>query len=327
MSDAAPQPRHVPRGQKAEGPLEPLFLARSINLLAGSSGAGKTALMAMLARQFLRRQPVLGYAPTTEAPPYLAYIGTDKSWVESSSRWFELEGVRLKHYCLIDDRTFQKRRLRTKNDRTAIFHEFLNKVTPDGRTFPPGALVFVESIAIFLGGNLLDYDSTAVACMEIRQLLQEMGNAAVIGSVHGGKIKADKKQGYARLQDHILGSAALYGYSDTQMYLASPEELRSRHHVLQVTPHHAPPFRLDLSRDKQGRFLSEGQPGTPEHHGWVLECFTGAADATLDLATLVKEAVTRECSRSTLKRILESHIEAGRLVKVRHGVYKLLKPS
>lgn len=310
------------------GPLEPVFLAGSVNLLAGSSGAGKTALLALLARTLRAKQAVFGVQPA--AVPYMAYVGVDKSWKRSSSKWFALEGIPdLKHYALSDDTTFRKSRLRTKNDRTAIFRECLAKVTPDGRQFPPGALVFFDPIAPFLGGNLIDYDTCAVAAMELREVLGEMGFPAVLGAVHGGKMKIDKKQGYARLQDHILGSAALYGYTDTQLYLASADELKLKTALLHVAPHHCKPINCFLGREDDGRFVFAGAPellATPAA-SWVVKVLAEAPDFTLEFGALLMEAVDRDCGQKKLQRLLAQEIQAGRIERVGHGKYRLVRPN
>lgn len=305
-----------------------MFLAGSVNLLAGSSGAGKTALLAYLARLLQERKPLFGVEP--EKSPYLAYISVDKSWQQSSSRWFRLEGIpEIKHYCLADDTTFRKSRMRAKNDRTAIFRECLAKVTPDGKQFPPGALLLFDPIALFLGGNLVDYDASAVACMEIREVLREMGRPAVLGSVHGGKMKTDKKQGYARLQDHILGSAALYGYTDTQLYLASADELKLKTALLHVSPHHGTPMNLFLGRETDGRFTFAGAPQLLAAPGpsWVVKVLADATNNTLEFAELLQEAVDRDCGQKKLQRLLQQEIAAGRVERAAHGKYRLVRPN
>lgn len=309
------------------GPLEPVLLPGSVNLLAGSSGVGKTAFMAYLAKLLRAKAPVFGLQP--ERAPYIAYVGVDKSWRQSSSKWFNLEQLTdIAHYSLSDDKAFKKRRLRTKNDRTAIFQECLLKVSDNGK-FPPGALVFFDPIALFLGGNLLDYDSSAVACMELREVCQELNYVSVLGAVHGGKVKADKKQGYARIQDHILGTAALYGYTDTQFYLASPEELKTKTALLHVSPHHSKPMNLALSREDDGRFCFAGapQPVAATPASWVVNVLAEAPERTLEFAVLLKEAIDRECSHKKLQRLLNQEIDQGRIERVAHGRYRAVQPS
>lgn len=309
------------------GPLEPIFFAGSINLLAGSSGVGKTALLAYLARLLHVRAPLFGVQP--ESTPYLAYIGLDKSWEHSSSRWFALEGLPIRHYCLADDPAFKMRRLRAKNDRITIFHECMAKVTPNGKTFPPGALVLFDPIALFLGGNLLDYDTCAVAAMELREVCEAMGLVTILGTVHGGKMKTDKQQGYVRLQDHILGSAALYGYTDTQLYLAGPEELKTKTAVLHVAPHHCKATSYFLGREADGRFVFAGAPemlATPAP-SWIVKVLAEAPDTTLEFAELLLEAADRDCNRKRLQRLLLQEIAVGRVERVGRGKYRITRPN
>lgn len=301
------------------GPLEPVLLAGSVNLLAGTSGVGKTAFLAFLAKQLQHQAPVFGVEPSLSSPPYQAYIGTNRSWKHSSSKWFNLEGVTLPHYSLVDDAAFKKRRMRGKADRLAVLTECLHKVSPDGKSFPPGALVYVDSLALFLGGNLLDSDAVAVALLEVRELCQDLGHVSLIGTMDASKPKSDKKQGYARLQDHILGSTSLYTYSDTQMFLAAPEELKTKTYTFLWAPHHSKPRTLALSRDDAGRFLSEETTAIVAA-SWIVGALAGGP---LRFVELFKLAVERDLSRKTLQRQLDLEIDSGRVRKVSHGTYGL----
>jgi len=314
MADSA----HTP----ALGPLEPVLLAGSVNLLAGTSGVGKTAFLALLAKLLSHQAPVFGVAPTLPSPPYQAYIGTNRSWVHSSAKWFALEGLQgLKHYSLVDDKVFKKRRMRTKADRLAILEECLAKVSPKGG-FPTGSLVYVDSLSLFLGGNLLDADSTAVALLEVRELCQQHNEVAIIGTMDASKPKADKKQGYARLQDHILGSTSLYTYSDTQMFLAAPEELKTKTYTFLWAPHHSKAKTFSVSRDDAGRFLSE-EVSEMVAACWIVGVLANAGTDGLQFTDLFKAALERDFSKSTLHRQLAAEIEAGRVRKIGHGRYAI----
>lgn len=294
-----------------------------MNLFAGASGVGKTAFLAMLAKQLRHHAPVLGVAPSLPHPPYQAYVGVNRSWKHSSSKWFNLENLQtLPHYSLVDDKSFKKRRMRGKADRLAVLGECLAKVSPDGKTFPPGALVYVDSFSLFLGGSLMDSDAVAVALMEVRELCHDMGDVALIGTVDASKAKADKKQGYARLQDHILGSAALFTFSDTQMFLASPEELKTKTYTFLWAPHHCKPKTFQLSRDDAGRFLSE-ETTAEVAASWIIGVLANAEGHALQFVDLFRAAVERDLSRKTLQRQLDAEVAAGRVRKIGHGRYAL----
>ncbi len=86
----------------------------------------------------------------------------------------------------------------------------------------------------------------------------------MIGTAHAAKQKADKNERYLRPQDRILGSTALFGYTDTQMYLAAPDETGSKDGVYTFfwNPHHAPPAAFPLTRDSEGRFVIAEGTGT-----------------------------------------------------------------
>lgn len=322
-----------------EDPLPPVILGASVNLLAGAPGTGKTAFIAWLVRQLATGGDIFGLRPKT--PPYQAFIAADRSWIYSTIRWFQLEGMdHLPAYSLQDDAGFKKSRLRKKSDRIAIFEECLDRVSPTGDgKFPLGSLIYVDPLALFLGGNLIDYDACLVACSELREICLQKG-ISIIGTAHAAKQKADKKEQYVRLQDRILGSAALFGYTDTQLYLAAPAELGRKPedpYVFLWAPHHAKTAMFDLVRDEHGRFSPadggtspQPQPAaallaSPEAIWLRTEALGG--DAPVRLGKLLELAALQSISRSALYRYLGALEQAGQIESPRRGLWKRVVPS
>jgi len=316
-------------------PLPPVLLAGSVNLLAGAPGTGKTAFLAWWITQFAQGLPVFERQPTQI--PFQGWITADRSWDRSTVKWFELAGYpELPHYSLQDDRSFKKARLRNRRDRIAIFRECLDAVAQQapGGQLPVGSLIYADPIALFLGGNLVDYDTCAVACSEIREICLDRG-ISVIGTAHSAKQKAEKKDRYLRLQDRILGSAALFGYTDTQLYLAAPEELDVDHYTFLWAPHHARTQTFALHRDEQGLFVpgTEMTPlpstgGRPKvSDAWITTAF--AVDNTPDqtFRQLQVHADRAGVSRATATRQIRDAVSEGRLRAVRRGVYQISRPS
>ncbi len=239
-------------------PIPSVIPGGGISLLAGSSGTGKTAFLAWLVTRFRDRLPIFGHLPAIV--PYQAVLAVDRSWIQSTSRWFEAVGYpEIPAYSPLDDPRFKPYEFRNKRQRIALLGRFLDQIGP----LPPNSLVYVDPIAPFLGGNLIDYDACGIACMEIRELCRDR-RVTIIGTAHTAKLKADPKDRYARKQDRILGSAALLGYTDTQMYLASPEESDSEYYSFFWNPHHAAPGLFDLSRDPNtGLFVPPDPTAAP----------------------------------------------------------------
>lgn len=294
-------------------PIEKILLANSVNLLAGAPGVGKTALIAWLLTRFRDTLPIFGYLPCPI--PRIAFIGADRSWENSTRFWFEAAGYAdIPHYSLQDDRAFPPVRLRNRAGRIQILEQCLEKVGP----LPPGSLVVVDPLSLFLGGNLIDYDTCGVACSQIRRLCQDL-QFTLIGTAHSSKQKADRKERYKRLQDNILGSTALFGYTDTQMYLAAPDETGADHYTFLWAPHHKPPEMFPLGRDASGLFVP-----------WEDSTAAALEAGLLALIPLIEEGIgfgdlvlaAEQMSRATVHRILQHFLEVGVVERVGHGRYR-----
>jgi hypothetical protein len=301
-----------------QAPLPQVILAGSLSLLAGAAGTGKTALIATIARQFRDGARIFDHQPSPI--PAIGFINADRCWADSAGHWFDRAGFPdIRYYSMLDDPTFDPKSLRRKWDRTNLLFQFVDKLN-----LPRQGLLFVDPMSLFLGGSLLDYDTVAVACCEIRAKLRERG-LTLIGTAHTAKLKADKADRYLRLQDRILGSTALIGFTDTAMYLASPEEVQRPTYTFLWQPHTAPAETFDLERDQFGIFrLASGTDSTTAERVLSLFPEDGTAVTT---RTLILMAEVFPLSRATVMRMLDELVRVGRVERVRHGVYRLSPPA
>lgn len=289
----------------------------SISLLSGAAGLGKTALLASIARWFRDGLPIFGHQPTPVAD--IGIINADRGWDRGGRVWFERVGFpEIKCYSMADDPKFDPRCLRKKYERTMRLGEFIDRLT-----LPRRSLLFTDPMGMFLGGNLLDYDGCAVACHEIRKLLGQRG-LTMIGAAHSSKLKADTKDRYARLQDQILGSSALLGFSDTQMVLAGPDETGRPTYTFFWLSHMAPPETFQLERDDLGVFrLAEGSDRRTVNR--ILDLFPQDG-GEVTMGDLVKVAEAIPYTRKTVQRALTQLIADGFVEKVRRGTYRRVFP-
>jgi GTPase SAR1 family protein len=300
-------------------PIPGYIHAYTINLLAGASGVGKSALLAsLMAVKFRDALPIFGH-PTTKLPA-IGVINADRDWESGAGEWFRRAGFSdIRYYSMADDPTFDPRRLRRKFDRPQLLIEFIGKLQ-----LPKDSLVFVDPISLFLGGNLLDYDTCACACHEIRKFLKD-AKITSIDTAHSSKLKADQKDRYARLQDRILGSTALLGYSDTQMYLAAPEETGEPFYTFLLHSHLAPAEFHQLARDEQGLFVPYA---TSDEGNCTRVLLLFPDDGThVAFADLAKLANALPLSIATLKRVIDVLITRHRVTRVKHGVYQRVVPQ
>jgi len=294
-------------------PLPRIIPCYGISLLAGASGVGKTALVASLARDFRDCRPIFGHQPNPVAA--IGFVNADRCWEDGVSEWFERAGFpEIRYYSMNDDYSFNMKSLRRKFERTDRLVEFIDKLQ-----LPPESLVIVDPVGLFLGGNLLNYDDCAVACCEIRQALQRR-KLTILALAHASKLKAEKRERYLRLQDQILGTAALFGFSDTQLYLAAPNETGQPYYTFMWHPHLAPAEFFSLSRDEQGLFVP--YDGADQGNCVRLLALFDEDGTAITLGALVELAQQIPLSKATVKRVLDVLIERGRVEKVKYGVYR-----
>lgn len=296
-------------------PIPDVLPLYGISLLAGAPGTGKTALLATLLKAFRDQQPIFGHQPNPVAA--IGLIAVDRSW-STNRLWFDRAGYPdIPQYSLADDQSYSKTRLRRRFERTQVFVDCLNKLA-----LPFGSLVVCDPISLFLGGNLLDYDTCMVACLEIRDILHQRGYT-LIGTAHTSKLRADKKERYLRLQDHILGSTALFGFTDTQMYLAAPVELNRPSYTFLWAPHMAPSETFDLGRDKQGLFVP--YTGRDSATDALLDLIP--TDASISLSDLVEAAQVIPLSKSTVVRRLHEFLDTGLVRQHQNKAWSRIRPA
>jgi hypothetical protein len=275
-------------------------------------GVGKTAFLAWFLTQIRRQGDVFGHTPAVL--PKIVVVSVDRSWHQSSKLWFDLvDWPDIPHYCLQDDDAFNPDRLENRRARLVILREALDHLAP----LPFGSLVLIDPIAPFLGGNLLDYDTCMVACTRIRRVCRERA-ITVIGVSHAGKQKNDKRERYLRLQDRIVGSTAQFGYTDTAMYLASPEETGEKFYTFMWNPHHAPAAAFPMGRDLQGLFVPWLESVDASEEAALLQAFPAAPEVISPAALVLASGL----SRSSVMRRLRALIQEGQVDQPEYGKYR-----
>lgn len=288
--------------------------AGGINLLSGAPGVGKTAFLAGLLRDLRDGRPIFGHQP--RQVPAIGFVGTDRSWANGAGWWFQQVGFpEILAYSMQDDAGYNVKTLRRRHDRIDILLSFIDRLT-----LPAGAVVTVDPITPFMGGNLLDYDTCFVASQEIQRYLR-MRQYTLIGAAHSGKQKANKQDRYLRMQDRVLGSTALIGFGDTAMYLASPEELEKPYYAFHWQPHRAKAQTHYLERDARGLFIpylgSDTEEGTSQR---VLALFPPVA--AVSFADLAESAASFPLSKKTVRRAVDQLLIRNQIVRVDRGLYK-----
>lgn len=315
MSDQEPAKGSVPcQLVRRPDPLPHLIPQGGICILAGSPLVGKTALVATMLRAFRDNTPVFGQQPNRV--PDVGIVCTDRGWEGGAGQWFERAGFPdIKRYVMADDTFFDPRRLRKKFDRVPWLMEILDRLK-----LPAGALVVVDTIAAFLGGNLLDYDGVMQGLLEIRAGLRPRGLTAFC-TAHSSKLKANKNDRYLRPIDQIAGSTAITGFSDAALYLASPAETHRSTYTLSWCSHSARDLTLALDRDAETGMFSLADGGDKTTTRKVLRLFPREGSVTT--GALVLQAQQYPLSDRTVRRALDVLMADGLVKKLRKGLYEL----
>lgn len=249
-TDRPRPPKVAPPASVTEHPSQPvpdpipnIIPSRKVSLLAGAAGVGKTTILAGFARRWRDGEPICG--KPVNKPVHIAFIAADRGW-DSHQKWFDAVGYGdIEHYSLQDDMALDWDRILRRDQLKLLFLEALNKVNAR-----PGSLILVDPISIFVPGNLIDYKTTAAGLGHLNRICKQRG-VTVIGTAHMSKQKSDARDRYLRPQDRILGSAALAGFTDTQMYLLAPEDLDEDYYGFGWIPHHAPAETFHFIRDPE----------------------------------------------------------------------------
>lgn len=315
-------------------PVEHLLGVATLNIFAGSSGAGKSGLIASMIRAILDEQPWMGY--TTHRPPAIVYIVMDRPWVDTQY-WFDQYGIAdsdVYHFARLDEPTFlslEEICKATPWQFKTFFARILNKWT-----LPPGTLVFLEPLALLTGTDQNHYVRMAVGVGGLYEVVNEPGRRyCLLCTDHPAKQLADAKQRYLRLIDRIGGSAAKGAHANTLMYLAEPGEIADEtHHTLQVRPRRSELQSFPLEKDHAtGKLTRVGTavttpvalsnadqlvlgivpepPGSLSRGDLVTVLIPRISEATLDrsLGTLLEHGfVHRPAGRGTYQRTLGAKV-------------------
>ena len=307
-------PRHLPKH-----PLSPYILGGTINLLVGSHQAGKTPMLGRLIRDWMTGN-VFGIPVPEGAIVGHGILTTNRSWQHNQQLSPAFQGLPqpLTTYSLLDDANFDLKDFRTKVARVELFEKCLDRMG-----LARGSLLWVDPFALFLGSNLIDFDSCAVSCMEIHKVLAARGLTMIATSMTA-KPKADQENAYPRLLDRIFGTASQLSFVDTCLYLATPDELqRANIYTLQVYPQYAAMLNLDFIRLADGTFV----PAPPDAEYTQLLARIPTAPASVRTRELADALVPSVMSASTLQRSLRTLVREERIAKVGHGKYSTPAPA
>ena len=298
--------------------IEHLMPFGSISTLSGASGVGKTAFLAGMVAAWQKGEDLFGLK--TSIPPAIGVLAADRPWRDHQA-WFTRAGCTpFVHFCLRDE-AYAWEVLRDPRAVPKVFGSLV-----DNLKLPPGALLIVDPISLFIPGRLFDYKDVAIGLGLLDAQLQARQLTA-LGIFHVGKQKGGKNERYMRPQDRILGSTALIGYSETAFYLISPEEGERRTYEFGVISHQLKSTAYQYTRNDLGLFVpavvfDEIQE---QEAAFVIVPENGKPISTA-LWVIGIQRVLR-VSIATAERLIRDLKRAGRVVRAGRGLYRRGQPS
>ncbi len=314
-------PPALPAASAFPDPIPGIIPFGSICTFAGASGVGKTALYASWIRRWLDGKTICDHP--TNRPTEIGLLVGDRRW-QSHRQWLDAAGIKegeIKSYSLRDDDHFPWNDLRHWPKVSDLFSRALDRLN-----LSPGGLLLTDPMALWLPGRTNDYKDVAIGIGVLDRIIKPR-QLTNMGIFHQSKQINDKSQQYTRPQDKILGSAATIGFSDTAMYLLSPEDLDEPYYGFGWVPHNALAETFEFTRDAWGMFLPYKTAKDQAERQTILEYVPYEPLATAAIVLRVQDAIIPLISKSTIERRLKELLQQGHIVKVRHGVYVRIKPS
>lgn len=293
----------------------------SISTLSGASGVGKTALLAGWIRAWQSGGAINTHQ--VNQPVAIGMLAVDRPW-RDHRQWFAKAGCApFPYYALRDDDTVDWNAFRDWKRVAVLFAQHVDRVN-----LPPGALLIVDPLPLYIPGDLNKYKDVAIGLAQLDKVLQAR-QLTMLGVFHVSKQKGNPKDNYLRPQDRILGSGGQIGYSETAMYLLSPEEGNKPYYEVGWIPHQIKAETFALQRDDRGLFV----PVDPidslivqaRNEDKALDCFPFDEEVTLAvvLPLICTACGVKERQARALVTELVAHF---RLTRITPGRYKRNRP-
>jgi hypothetical protein len=314
-----------------------------VSLLTGASGIGKSALLAGWLKAIRDGQPVLGIQPRPVRK--IGMICTDRRW-QLVKFWLDKVGLeedeRFQVYCVQDDFTLDFKKFFHPRHNLDCLVEQIELLGLE-----KGDLLVIDPIAPYMGNKPNDYAAVMGAIGPLSRKMAQFG-LTVAGTAHTPKQKGGEDERVLRIQDRVLGSTALAGYSNSQFALIGDEEagLGPGNYALGVVCHTLPSMMYRMVKNEQGLFEIEDKPyqvgsvgvrgalgeSARAREGKVVEACMGVLEKILThkpmprmtLLLLAASAMNGDTDklRGSIDRALGKLVEAGRAERGDDGYRK-----
>lgn len=282
----------------------PKLLRGEVHLFVGASGAGKTTLLMQSIGKHERGEEW----PLEWDGNSIAYVATDRgsALIRKHIEAQKIQNIEL--YNPIEDRKFSEAIM---SDRKLMLNHCLNALKSNYDT------LILDPAGLFLPPNLNAYSEAAKGMFSLNRHAAQTG-VTIILVHHATKMMTDKD--FLRPQDRVSGSAALQGYSSSQVVLVQGCEKMKAWDSLHIVHHHAPAEEHHLVRDSAGYFELFEVQETIEKSNALIELIQD--DEVISSKVLAGKAAKMGISQPTFYRLLSKLQQDGVITSVSRGTYK-----
>jgi len=298
--------------------IDHLIPSNELTILGGAGQAGKTTLLMQILAQIQAKARVFGMF-LAQPDLDMVYIAADRTWrsykITAASTGLDVSRLRIK--ALIDDPTFDHHAFEL--DPFHYFRAVLTSLLPNDHT--RHTVIIVDPLIIWLGCDTNRYHMVASKLILLNKLCNEF-NITLIGTHHATKARIEG--GFKRPQDRLSGSAALTGFTSTQLFLSLPEECETPggQSELTISTHHAAPLTIWLDRDDHGLFhLSDHQPTSKQDSLTQRIVAFVTSNGTVTRSAIIDHLEPLDVSVATIDRSLKRLKHDGAIISPAHGAW------
>lgn len=298
--------------------VDDLFWTRTIHLIIGPSGGGKTTWVSQyLIKDWREGTPVLGFK---SHPKPFCYIVLDRDYYDVSLTW---KSVGLKE----DFPYFIRREQPDWDDIPNLAYTMVRDVL---KLCPETKVLFLDGFtALTPNGKINDYGVVATFLLRLGRLCAQY-DLTVVGMGHTAKLKKDQEIVHDR--ECALGSVAFGGFTGSMIKISHDPKDPDRSRILSVQPRHIGAQEFHYHFDK-GMLLLDEDPTQPpesdESKAIMREALnTFPEGEEFEIKRLMEIATALDMPRRSQERLFQSWAGSeGLIERVRKGVYRRPRPS
>lgn len=276
----------------------PIWPKRRLNMICGSSGAGKTRYILPQLHALHLGQPING-EPTVPTP--VAYICCDRTVddAKGTMKALDLDPDLLPCFSFMD------------NDLEWDFKHIVDWL-PIGTK-----LTFIEAIgALVPNGDLINYHNVLKLGRLIHKTRRTTGSD-FMGSTHTPKTK--KGEDYKHTRDSVLGSSAWPGIAGTIVVIEETEQDSSEREIHILTRDDSA-VTLHYEFNQNGHLVERSSAGVCILDLWLKQIAPGT---TIYTAMILDKAKLANIPQRTAYRWVDQKVTDGELLKIAKGQYEV----